>query len=203
MMVRSAAATSRQEERKERRKAQILEAARARVRAEGFHAASISRIAAEAGMSVGHIYQYFENKESIIIALSQRDFEEFMLHITQLGDHSNLDVATVIRAFLDNIMWMLDADRAALALEILAEAARNSRIAELVLRVDQQFREEAGKIIGSVLKRLDPHEVKARADMLLVMARALLIHAATHPVSERQALAHGFALALKGLLSRP
>lgn len=138
-----------------------------------------------------------------MIALSERDFEDFMLHIIRLGDHAELDGSTIIHAFLDKIMWMLDPDRAALALEILAEAGRNARVAELVLRVDRRFGEEAGKIIGSVLKGLDPQEVKARADMLLVMVRALLIHAATHPVSERQTLAHGFALALEGLLSRP
>ncbi|WP_340265871.1 TetR/AcrR family transcriptional regulator [Sphingobium mellinum] len=202
-MVRSAAATSRQEERKERRQAEILQAARTRVRVEGFHAASISRIAAEAGMSVGHIYQYFENKDSIMVALSARDFEDFMLQIIQLGDHADLDASSVIRAFLDKIMWMLDQDRAALALEIMAEAGRNTRVAELVMHADRRFRAEAGKIIQIVLAGLDPEEVNARADMLLAIARALLIHAATHPVSERQVLANGFELALKGLLSRP
>lgn len=202
-MARSAAATSRQEERTERRQTQILKAARACVRAEGFHAASMSRIAAEAEMSVGHIYQYFENKEAIMIALSERDFEDFMLHITQLGDYAGLEVPTIIDAFLNKIMWLLDHDRAALALEVLAEAGRNPKVAELVLRADRRFREESRKIIETVLKGLSPKEVDARIEMLLVMARALLIHAGTHPVSDRKVLAAGFELALGGVLSPP
>lgn len=202
MMARTAAAMSRQEERTERRQAQVLQAARACVRAEGFHAASMSRIASEAGMSVGHIYQYFENKEAIMIALSERDFADFMLHITQLGDRAGLDVSSIIAAFLNKIMWMLDHDRAALALEVLAEAGRNPKVSDLVLRVDRRFREEGRKIVEAVLEGLSPKEIDARVDMLLVMARALLIHAGTHPLSDRQALASGFELALKGVLSR-
>lgn len=201
-MARTAAAMSRQEERTERRQAQVLQAARACVRAEGFHAASMSRIASEAGMSVGHIYQYFENKEAIMIALSERDFADFMLHITQLGDRAGLDVSSIIAAFLNKIMWMLDHDRAALALEVLAEAGRNPKVSDLVLRVDRRFREEGRKIVEAVLEGLSPKEIDARVDMLLVMARALLIHAGTHPLSDRQALASGFELALKGVLSR-
>lgn len=202
MMARTAAAISRQEERTERRQAQILKAARACVRAEGFHAASMSRIASEAGMSVGHIYQYFENKEAIMIALSERDFEDFMLHITQLGDNADIDVSSIIAAFSNKIMWMLDHDRAALALEVLAEAGRNPKVSDLVLRVDRRFREEGRKIVEAVLEGLSPEEIDARVQMLLVMARALLIHAGTHPVNDRKALASGFELALKGVLSR-
>jgi AcrR family transcriptional regulator len=202
-MARSAAATSRQEERAGRRQAQILNAARACVRAEGFHAASMSRIAAEARMSVGHIYQYFENKEAIMIALSERDFEDFMLHITQLGDLAGLNVTTIIEIFLDRIMWLLDHDRAALALEVLAESGRNPRFSELILRVDRRFRQEIRAIVESVLDGLHPWDVEARVEMLLVMVRALLIHAGTHPVSDRQALAAGVELALGGVLSPP
>jgi hypothetical protein len=125
-----------------------------------------------------------------------------MLHITQLGDSADIDVGTIIAAFLDKIMWMLDHDRAALALEVLAEAGRNPKISDLVLRVDRRFCEEGRKIVEAVLEGLSPKEIGARVDMLLVMARALLIHAGTHPVIDRQALASGFELALKGVLSR-
>lgn len=137
-----------------------------------------------------------------MIALSERDFEDFMLHITQLGDRSGLDISSIIAAFSNKIMWMLDHDRAALALEVLAEAGRNLKVSDLVSRVDRRFREEGRKIVEAVLEGLSPEEIDARVQMLLVMARALLIHAGTHPVSDRQALASGFELALKGVLSR-
>lgn len=202
-MALSAAASAKREERLERRQTQILDAARVCVRAEGFHAASMSRIAAEAGMGVGHIYQYFDNKEAIMIALSECDFEEFMLHITRLGQGATLDLDALIDAFLGDIMWLLDHDRAALALEVMAESGRNPKVAELVLRVDREFRQAAGKIVETMIADLSQNDVDARVEMLLVMTRALLIHAGTHPVSDRKILADGFELALRGVLSSP
>lgn len=202
-MARSAATSARREERFERRQSQILDAARACVRAEGFHAASMSRIAAEASMSVGHIYQYFENKQAIMIALSECDFEEFMLHITRLGQGAGLNLNATIDAFLGNIMWLLDHDRAGLALDVMAESGRNPKVAELVLRVDREFRQVARRIVDAVIPGLSQNDINARVEMLLVMTRALLIHAGTHPVSERKILAKGFELALRGVLSLP
>src|SRR5690606_4064328 len=55
----------------------VLDAAGACFREEGFHGASMSRIAARAEMSVGHIYRYFDSKEAIIIALVERDCAKF------------------------------------------------------------------------------------------------------------------------------
>lgn len=202
-MARSADAASKREERLKRRQNQILDAARACVRAEGFHAASMSRIAARAAMGIGHIYQYFENKEAIMIALCECDFEDFMMHITQLGDCAGLDVDMIVKIFSDKIMWLLDHDRAALALEVMAEAGRNPKVSELVLRVDQRVRSAVRKIIEPLLEGLTAQEIDVRVEMLLMMTRALAIHAGTHPASERQVLAAGSELALRGVLSSP
>ena len=45
---------------------------RACFRASGFHAASMSQIASEAGLSVGQIYRYFSNKDAIIEEMIRR-----------------------------------------------------------------------------------------------------------------------------------
>ena len=47
----------------EARREQILDAACDCVRRAGFHGASMAEIAQAAGVSVGQIYRYFENKE--------------------------------------------------------------------------------------------------------------------------------------------
>ncbi len=46
----------------ESRRQQILDAACDQVRQSGFHGASMADIARAAGLSVGQIYRYFENK---------------------------------------------------------------------------------------------------------------------------------------------
>jgi len=51
--------------------ASILEATARILRDEGAEAASTNRVAKVAGVSVGSLYQYFPNKESLILALAQ------------------------------------------------------------------------------------------------------------------------------------
>src|SRR3954451_14842880 len=54
------------------RKAQILDAAIVCFAKRGFHPTSMHDISAEAGISVGLIYRYFENKEAVIGAMADR-----------------------------------------------------------------------------------------------------------------------------------
>src|SRR6188472_2085017 len=54
------------------RKTQILDAAIICFAKRGFHPTSMHDISAEAGISVGLIYRYFENKEAVISAMADR-----------------------------------------------------------------------------------------------------------------------------------
>src|SRR5438876_11969247 len=54
------------------RRTQILDAALVCFAKRGFHQASMHDISAEAGISVGLIYRYFENKEDVISAMADR-----------------------------------------------------------------------------------------------------------------------------------
>src|SRR5437899_5551697 len=54
------------------RRSQILDAALVCFAKRGFHQASMHYISAEAGISVGLIYRYFENKEAVISAMADR-----------------------------------------------------------------------------------------------------------------------------------
>ena len=58
------------------RRAQILDAAISCFAKRGFHQASMHDISAEAGISVGLIYRYFENKEAVISAMADRHKKE-------------------------------------------------------------------------------------------------------------------------------
>src|SRR5438045_6821019 len=58
------------------RRAQILEAAVVCFAKRGFHQASMHDISTEAGISVGLIYRYFQNKEAVIAAMADRHKQE-------------------------------------------------------------------------------------------------------------------------------
>jgi len=56
------------EQLREQRKAQLLAAALRVFSRQGFHAATVSDVAAEAGVSQGTVYHYFDCKESLLLA---------------------------------------------------------------------------------------------------------------------------------------
>ena len=58
------------------RPSQILDAALVCFAKRGFHQTSMHDISAEAGISVGLIYRYFENKEAVISAMADRHKKE-------------------------------------------------------------------------------------------------------------------------------
>ena len=58
------------------RRTQILEAALVCFAKRGFHQTSMHDISGEAGISVGLIYRYFENKEAVISAMADRHKKE-------------------------------------------------------------------------------------------------------------------------------
>jgi len=59
---------------------------------EGFDAASTSRVAEVAGVSVGTLYQYFSNRDAILDALQDREFEratEMMARVLARGAYAS------------------------------------------------------------------------------------------------------------------
>src|SRR4051812_23729555 len=54
------------------RRLQILDAARACFRRNGFHMTSMQDVIAEAGLSVGAVYRYFRSKNELIAAIAEQ-----------------------------------------------------------------------------------------------------------------------------------
>lgn len=68
---------SRREQQREERRKQILEAALAVFSQKGFHVTNVSDVAAQAGVSQGTIYWYFESKEELFRAAMLSVFADF------------------------------------------------------------------------------------------------------------------------------
>jgi TetR/AcrR family transcriptional repressor of uid operon len=113
------------------RPTQILDAAVVCFAKRGFHQASMHDISAEAGISVGLIYRYFQNKEAVIAAMADR-------HKKQI--HEILERARQAPSLRESLETLFTAHcgeaepqvTAAFVVDLFAEASRNSRIAELV-----------------------------------------------------------------------
>jgi AcrR family transcriptional regulator len=81
------------------RRHQVLDAAAICFRNHGFHGASMAQISKTAGMSPGHIYHYFDNKEAIIAAIVERDMEEMMEWTGQIFYSSD----DILQSMLDGV----------------------------------------------------------------------------------------------------
>jgi TetR/AcrR family transcriptional regulator, repressor for uid operon len=166
------------------RRTQILDAALICFAKRGFHQASMHDISAEAGISVGLIYRYFENKEAVISAMADRHKKEI---------HDMLERAKQAPSLLESLEILFtahcceDAPQvvSAFVVDLYAEAARNPRMADLVRDVLQTAMNgvteliaqspEAGKAAATGLK---PHEL---SELIFAVARGMLMRDVLQP----------------------
>src|ERR1700719_4509403 len=113
------------------RREQIMQAAMACFAKRGFHQASMHDISAEAGISVGLIYRYFENKEAVISVMADRHKQEIQ---------EVLERARQAPSLLESLEILFTAHcceeeprlLSAFVVDLYAEAARNPAVADLV-----------------------------------------------------------------------
>ncbi|HSI82328.1 MAG: TetR/AcrR family transcriptional regulator [Candidatus Methylacidiphilales bacterium] len=122
----------------EEKRRQILQAAGQCFLSDGFRGASISDICARADISPGHLYHYFDNKEAIVAAMAEMGIEYATSRIRQIME-ADPDITLsglMERLAEDKLRRSPGPDRMPyqLFLEILAEAARNPPMAELIRR---------------------------------------------------------------------
>ncbi|MEZ5590093.1 MAG: TetR/AcrR family transcriptional regulator [Gammaproteobacteria bacterium] len=134
-----------QSERSRLRRQQVLDAAAACFREYGFHGASISQISKAAGMSAGHIYHFFDNKEAIIGAIVEQKVERSIEMITRFESEADV-FGTMVERMDTGLEDKTDPEFVGLWLEVLAEAARNPEIARIVQTADQKMRERVTRL---------------------------------------------------------
>jgi TetR/AcrR family transcriptional regulator, repressor for uid operon len=113
------------------RRAQILDAALVCFAKRGFHQASMHDISTEAGISVGLIYRYFENKDAVISAMADRHKQEIQEILERARQASGL-LESLEVLFTAHCGENEPQTISAFVVDLFAEASRNTRVAELV-----------------------------------------------------------------------
>ncbi|MDY0048398.1 MAG: helix-turn-helix domain-containing protein [Thauera propionica] len=157
----------------EARRRQILVAAEECFREKGFHGASITDISTLAGVSAGHIYYYFANKEEIIAAIAEAELEA-LLEIHDSVRNERDVVEAIVRRSGDVALYYANPENARLRLEILAEGARNPRILALVRALDLRARESAYKILRLANGALDGEVLEKTISVQYEMISAIV-----------------------------
>lgn len=122
------------DEHRDHHQRRILDAAVACFDRRGLHATTTDEIVAEAGLSAGAIYRYFDSKDAIIeaVAAERHAHERSLLADALAGD----DPRASLRSFLERyFVWLGDPDeqrRRRVNVYVWAEALHNPRLAGVV-----------------------------------------------------------------------
>jgi TetR/AcrR family transcriptional regulator, repressor for uid operon len=163
------------------RREQILNAAMVCFAKRGFHQASMHDISAEAGISVGLIYRYFENKEAVISTMADRHKREI---------HNLLERARQAPSLLESLEVLFTAHccenspqvTSAFVVDLFAEAARNPSVRQLVRDVRKTVMDGVTDLIArspeSKSHHLTPREL---ADLIFAVSDGMLMRDILQP----------------------
>ncbi len=102
-----AAAPTRHEHTRHARRQQILAAAAEIFAGKGFHAATVSEVAAQAGVSQGTIYWYFESKEALFEAVLEESMRAVSEPLIRLMEDSALSPVETIQQMVSLFVHQL------------------------------------------------------------------------------------------------
>ncbi len=142
---------------------------------QGFHSTGVAQLAAESGIKVGQIYRDFADKEAIVAEIVESDLATFLYE-----DELDRAIATgnvaAIRGWL-NVFTRCDGPRESqnLVPEIIAEAARNERIAGIAHAINRRVKTALNRAIVALVPGTEHAEERAwLADLILTIGAGLM-----------------------------
>lgn len=188
----------------EARRQRIVDAASACARRSGFHGSSMAEIAQAAGLSVGQIYRYFDNKEAIIAAIVARDMAEMRDRYTELRDGDLPVLEAILTKCANAVDDLYEPERAALTLEVVAEAARNPKVAAILQAADAEERQMQQELLHAVMPSdCDETEKRARGEVISMLFDGMIMRGVNNPTGDRVAMSRILRSTLRHLLSEP
>jgi AcrR family transcriptional regulator len=156
------------------RRTKLLEIATKLFSEHGFHGVGMAQLATASGIKVGQIYRDFASKEDIIAAITEEGCAEFL-------DTERLYVAVGSDDFAgvrDWIMHFIDIDQPIddyrIMPEIMAESARNERIATVMRTLHQRVRATLVSALCSLVSGAHrTPECEAVADVIMTLGMGL------------------------------
>jgi len=191
------------------RRSQILDAALVCFGKRGFHQASMHDISAEAGISVGLIYRYFENKEAVISAMADRHKKE-IVDLVERAKQAPTLLESLETIFTANCCENSPKVVSAFVVDLYAEASRNPQIANLVRDVLHTAMAGVTELIAHAPEAARAaHNLKpdALAELIFAVARGMLMLDVLRPAemteAERRTRQLEVTRSLWGLLFKP
>ncbi len=158
------------------RREKITAAARKLFIENGFHATGVAQIAKESGVAVGQLYRDFASKEAIIAEIVASDSGEFLERGDIVLGVALRDESAVWQWLHDFLIPDPDCPNVLIA-EIVAESARNPKVAEIFKRCHNTVHAGLLRAIEVLLPGDDMASARVcMADMLLMLSLGLMQH---------------------------
>jgi len=185
------------------RRDQVLSAAAECFRRKGYHGAGMAEISRTAGMSAGHIYNYFESKEAIIESIIAKDMEEMFSIFQEFEEHPGDVLQALIDGLNMGVQRNMDTGACVIDLDMMAEAGRNNKVASLLRDMDIQARARMRQLLTSersALKNTDEQELESRINVIFSMMAGLLLRKMLYPELTEETVLIALRPAMKTLL---
>jgi AcrR family transcriptional regulator len=165
---------------RESRRQQILDAARACFARDGFHATTTADIVRESGVSQGTLYLYFQTKDDIVVALAddRQQGEAFLNALAQSEADPVQGLFLMIELYGSSLDDPRRAEMRRVGIQGWSEALRNARIRESVtgglatVRAAIAQLVERGQRAGEVRLDVDP---EAAARIMIATFQGLIL----------------------------
>jgi AcrR family transcriptional regulator len=142
---------------------------------DGYGGLNTNAVAAAAGLSVGSVYQYFPNKDSIITALAARSLDEAADRIVECLESPRLVDAPldhVVRATIDDVLATIDSSRLHSLLAL--EAGRSTALDAATERFDHRTAAALAAHVRRCTPSHDPADAHLRSQLAIASADAAL-----------------------------
>jgi AcrR family transcriptional regulator len=150
----------------------ILDAAARVFEERGFDAGTTNRVAERAGVSIGSLYEYFPNKDALVVALVERELERDRGKLLAILDPAatRRGLAAQLRAFVEALVE-LHAQRPALHRIVLDQAEHPPAAHACLLR----FEESLAHALADCLRGVHPslRDADTRAHLIVQTSESL------------------------------
>ena len=184
---------SRRTPRADERRRHLLDTARTLFADNGFHQTGMAQIAAASGIKVGQIYRDFASKEDIIAAIASEDVEAWLQEDCVRAAIAR-DDHQAIRDWINRFHACDEpVEECRMMTEIMAEAARNPRMAHIYRDIDNRVRSSlhaALEALGVDCVGIVGREVLV--DLVLALGLGSMMRRIIHPETDCQKLAESF-----------
>jgi len=113
---------------------------------EGFHHARMAAIAEEAGVAVGTIYNYFKDKDDLMLSIFEENFHFRMDFLKQLG-HTSLPLRDQIQHLLESHFEQIRGQQELAELVLFERFHRGSQLRDRILALQKTIIDQIAEFI--------------------------------------------------------